>query len=199
MTLGHNDSAKPAAEKLGWKVGSVRTAFENKRFIVREFEVRVPGEAEPVTYNYAERASAVIIVPVTPDGKVVLLRQYRFPVDQWCGEVPAGTTGDTGDMPLEDVARKELEEEIGATAGRLEHVSQFYSAPSFATELCHVFIAWDVQLTRSADPEPTEKIQVELVSVADALRRAEDGRIDNGATALAICHCRRALERAIIA
>ena len=156
----------------------------------------VPGSGELITYSYAQRAPGVIIVPVTVDGKVALIRQYRFPVDEWCWEIPAGTTVDTGNMPLEEVVRKELEEEIGATAERVERVAQFLTAPAYCTELCHVFIAWGVRFSCRPKPERTEKTEVELVAAAEALQRAQNGRIQNGACALAVCQARAALAAA---
>jgi ADP-ribose pyrophosphatase len=196
MTASSKLSAKPTAQELGWQVIASSTPYETQRFTVHEERVQLPGRSEPITYSYAERAAGVILIPVTAAGEIVLVRQYRFPVDAWCLETPAGSTSDTGDMALEDVARKELKEEIGATTERLEHVGKFYSAPAFATELCHVFVAWNVQLAKDAEPEPTEKIKIELVPAAEALARAEDGRVQNAACALALLLARRALRSA---
>lgn len=187
---------KPEGKKLGWEVVESGKPFASKRFTVRDDKVVVAGAPEPVAYAYAERAAGVIIVPVTSTGEIILVRQYRYPIDAWCLETPAGSTADTGDMPLDEVVRKELVEEIGATAQRLERVSQFFSAPAYCTERCVVFIAWEAELAGAPEPEPTEEIKIEIVSAAEALRRAESGEMENGVCALALCHCRRALQAA---
>jgi ADP-ribose pyrophosphatase len=101
-----------------------------------------------------------------------MIRQYRYPLDEWCWEVPAGGCHDTGDMALEDVVRKELHEEIGATCGEVRALSSFYSAPSFCDEKCHVFLALDVELRDEPEPEDTERIEVHRVPVAQALQMA---------------------------
>ncbi len=187
---------KPVAKTLGWQVASSRLVFESERFNVREDEVAVPGRGKPLTFAYAERSTGVIIVPVTPEGEVVLIRQYRYPADAWCLETPAGSTGDTGDMPLEEVVRKELKEEIGATAERVERIGQFFGTPSYSTEVCVVFVAWNTRLEVRPEPEPTEKIKVELVSAAEAVRRAESGEIHTASTALGLIYARRFLQAA---
>ena len=189
-------SPRPVAKTLGWQLASSRLVFESKRFDLRDEKVTVPDRGEPVSFAYVERATAVIIVPVTPAGEIVLIRQYRYPADAWCLETPAGSTGDTGDMPLEEVVRKELKEEIGATAERVERVGQFFATPSYSTEVCVVFVAWNARLEVRPEPEPTEKIKVELVSAAEALRLAETGGIHTASTALGLIYARRALQAA---
>ncbi|MES2570516.1 MAG: NUDIX hydrolase [Verrucomicrobiota bacterium] len=187
---------KPVAQELGWKVISSHIPFVNKRLTIRDERLSIPAEQQPIAFAYVERAAGLIIVPVTARGEIVMIRQYRFPVDQWCLEIPAGSTGDTGEMPFEEVIRKELREEIGATAERIESVGRFFPAPAYATEVCQVFIAWGVELAERPEPEPTEKIQIEKVSVPEALRRAETGEIHNGACALAILLARGPLQAA---
>lgn len=189
-------SRKPVAHRLGWRVSDTTLPFESDYLTVRQELVGLPGRDQPLAYSYVERAPGVIIVPVTGAGEIILIRQYRFPVDEWCLETPAGSTGDTGELPLEKIVRKELEEEVGATAGRIEKVSQFLPAPAYSTELCYVFIAWNAQLAEPPEPEPAEKIELEIVPAKEALRRAESGEIQNGACALALCHARRALDAA---
>lgn len=126
-----NREERPEAAKLGWEFAGSETRFENQALTLREDQLRVPGKGA-TTFAYVEKGAAVIIVPVTDDGRMVLLRQFRYPVDEWCVEVPAGITRDAGDTPLEDVAAKELKEEIGATFKRLEEIGLFYSNSSMS-------------------------------------------------------------------
>ena len=106
---------KPNAEKLGWKLLGSDHIADGKTFQLRQDHVKIPGTDEPLSYEYEERAESVIIVPVTRERREVLIRQYRYPVDEWYLETPAGGCHDTGDKALAEVARKELHEEIGAT------------------------------------------------------------------------------------
>ena len=138
----------------------------------------------------------MIIVPVTADGRMALIRQYRYPVDEHCYELPAGCCRDTGGMSLEEVARMELREEIGATAGSLEQVTWFYSSSSISDEICHIFLALDVTLDQAADREPGEHIEPHLLPVAEAFALVRRGEMKTGTCALAILHCVERLKRA---
>src|SRR5262245_2256020 len=94
---------------------------------------------------------AVSAVPVTDEGTVaILVRQYRAVVDQELLEIPAGVRDVEGEPP-EMTARRELEEEIGMRAGRLEKLAEFYNSPGFSDEHSWVYLALDLQpATRSA-------------------------------------------------
>ena len=166
--------------------------FENEQSVLREDRVRLPSGGTS-DYAYLERADAVIIVPVTSKGEVVLLEQYRYPVNAWCLEVPAGGTHDTGDAALEEVVRKELKEEIGGTAAKLTYVTFFYSANAFSNEKCHVFLAEGVELEKKPQREESEAIRMRLVPVARALALAREGKMKTGPCALAVLLCERRL------
>src|SRR5688572_28474178 len=112
-----NKQDHPNSAALGWKTVASERPFENKLMKVRDDRIELP-DGNSTTYAYVEKGHAVIIVPVTDDGKMILVRQYRYPVDDHCLEVPAGTTQDTQDLSLEAVAAKELQEEIGGTGSK---------------------------------------------------------------------------------
>ena len=118
-----------------------------------------------------------------------MVKQYRYAVDEWCLEVPAGGTHDTGDAPLEEVAKKELREEIGATAKSLTYVDFFYSANALSDEKCHVFLAEGVELSKERETEAGETIEVQLVSIAKAIELARTGAMKTGPCALAVLLC----------
>lgn len=179
---------KPNGAKAGWHLRSSQTRFENNICRLREDEVELEGGKE-ITYAYLERDEAVIIVPVTTDGAVVMLRQYRYPVDEWCLEVPAGGTHDACDAALEEVVRKELREEIGGTARSLKYVDFFYSANSITNEKCHVFFAEGVELKKEQKTEATESIELQLVPAAKAIALARSGAMKTAPCAMAVLLC----------
>lgn len=179
---------KPNGETAGWKLLGSKTRFENNICRLREDEVELEG-GKKMEYAYIERDEAVIIVPVTPAGEVVLLKQYRYPVDEWCLEVPAGGTHDTGSESLEEVARKELREEVGGTAKSLTYVDFFYSANSMSDEKCHVFLALGVELKKKPNTEASESIQIQLLVAEKAVELARSGAIKTGPCALALLLC----------
>ena len=120
--------------------------FRNDNFALRNDEVELPN-GERTRYAYLERPEAVIIVPVTAAGEMVLIKQYRYAVDEWCYEVPAGGTHDKPNEELEEVAREELREEVGGAGARLTYVDYFFSAVSTTDEKCHVYLAENVELS----------------------------------------------------
>ena len=179
---------KPNGEEAGWKFLSSETRFENEICRLREDQVEVDG-GKKIRYAYLERDEAVIIVPVTTSGEIVLLKQYRYPVDEWCLEVPAGGTHDSDDAALEEVARKELREEVGATAKSLTYVGFFYPANSMSDEKCHVFLATGVELSKEQKTESSESIEIQLVPAAKAVDLARSGVIKTAPCALALLLC----------
>ena len=179
---------KPAGGRLGWRVLESRRVFESPVNRMRVDQLEIPSRGR-IQYSYLERGESVIIVPVTADGRMALIRQYRYPVDAMCYELPAGCCRDTSDAGLEEVARKELREEIGGTAGSLEYVTWYYSSSSLSDEVCHIFLALAVRLDQETDREPGEHIETLLLPVREALALVRRGEMRTGTCALAILHC----------
>jgi len=125
--------------KLGWKLREARYPFRNEVMTLREDHLDVP-KIGAETFAYVEQGGAVMIVPLTDDGQIVFIRQYRYPVDAFCLEVPAGKMSDTPDLSIEEVAAKELFEEIGGKASRLELMDRFTQIPRWETR--NVIIFW---------------------------------------------------------
>ena len=181
------EDKKPNGANAGWQLIEIRRCFENEVCALRNDRVEVKGEE--LDCAYIERAEAVIIVPITSEGEIVLLKQYRYPVDEWCLEVPAGGTHDTDEATLEEVARKELHEEIGASAEKLTYVTFFYTANAFSNEKCHVFLARGVKLSKEPDREQTESIKMQLLPARDAIDLARRGEMKTGPCAFAVLLC----------
>lgn len=190
-----SDGDKPKGTRAGWKLLGSKTRFENEIFRLRQDEVQLEG-GKRIEYAYVERGDAVIVVPITREREMVMLTQYRYAVDEWCLEVPAGGMHDTGDAPPEEVARKELREEVGGTAEKLSYVGFFFSANAVTDEKCHVFLAEGVQLSKEPKTEASESIEMRLVPIAEALELARRGEMKTGPCALAVLMCEPLLRRA---
>ncbi|MEO6870839.1 MAG: NUDIX hydrolase [Chthoniobacterales bacterium] len=176
---------KPVGAKAGWKRCKTKIRFKNKVFALREDKIELPG-GKRKRFAYMERTDAVIIVPVTRDGELVLINQYRYSVDQWCLEVPAGGTHDKPNDSLKGVARAELREETGGRCRSLTYVDYLFSASSLTDEKCHVFLAEGVVLSEKPEKEAMEKIEVKLVPAKKALALVHAGKMKDGQCALAI-------------
>jgi ADP-ribose diphosphatase len=182
------DEEKPNGAQAGWKLRGKKIHFQNPVLTLREDTVELPN-GEETTFAYVERAEAVIIVPVTRSGEMVMVNQYRYAVDAWGLEVPAGGTHDAPNEPPEEVARKELREEVGGVCGSLTFVDYFYSAISTTDEKCHVYLAEGVELSEKPEREASETLRTKMMPVAEALAFVHAGKMHNGACALAVLLC----------
>lgn len=179
---------KPEGARLGWRVLNTQYPMTTTFMRMRQDRVSIAGKGE-VTYTYEERADAVGVVPVTADGTILLIRQYRYPIDMWCLEIPAGGTRDHVGLPLEAVARIELAQETGATCAEMLHVGFFYVACSSRRQQFHVFLALDVEHSAASQPEMTEQIALCPTPAREALRLARTGHMPEGQSALCLLLC----------
>lgn len=179
---------KPLGETLGWQRLTTTRLYQSHWHNLRQDTVRLAG-SEVITYTYQEHPGFVTIVPVTTDGQVVMIRTYRYTVDDWCWEVPAGGLGDKPGMTPEQVARQELAEETGCVCQSMELVGWFYPMNGTSDGICHLFLAKGVEAEGDNHREATELIEVHRVPLAQAFQMARDGRITDGDSALALLRC----------
>ena len=179
---------KPNAAKVGWRPTSTTYPFKSQWLRLRTDHIEIEG-GDPIDLTYHEHPQAVLIVPVTRDGDILLIQQYRYTRDEWLLEVPAGGTHDTGDSELEAVARKELREETGASCDEMEYVGSFYPFVAQADEEDHVFIAWEARLDGKPEWEYTENIMLSALPALDAIRMARSGGMKSGQGAMALVLC----------
>lgn len=121
-----------------------------------------------------EHAGAAAVVPLTATGHVVLVKQFRKPVDEVIYEIPAGIleTKETA----ENCARRELAEETGYRAGTLELLTAYYPSPGFSNEVIHVFLARDLS-EGTARPDEDEYLEVVEIPMDQAIKMIKEGRI----------------------
>lgn len=136
---------------------------------------------------------AVVMVPVDHQGNVYLERQFRYPYNRVVVEVPAGKL-EWGEQP-DDAARRELKEEIGATAGRWTFLGEMLPTPGFCDELQRVYLAQDLTFGET-HPDEDEFLDVFKVPLTEALDMAADGRIQDSKTVAALFRADRAMRGA---
>jgi ADP-ribose diphosphatase len=135
---------------------------------------------------------------------VLLVRQYRVAVGEALLEIPAGTLDVDDDGAIEDpalAAPRELEEETGMRAGSWRRIATFYTAPGFASELMHLYLATDLRLAdgERLRPDEDERLELERVPWRDALAAAERGEYRDAKTLVGLlwlARLREAEERA---
>lgn len=163
------------------EVISTKTIYKGKVFDVSIAEIR-EGEIEYKREIVSHKGSAVI-VPVFTDKTVALVKQYRHAAQKYLLEIPAGSL-ETGENP-ETGARRELEEEIGVTAGNLEKLLEFYVSPGFLTEKMHVFLATDLTETEQ-NLEADELIEIEKITFEQAFEKIKNGEIEDAKTIIGL-------------
>ena len=123
------------------------------------------------------------VVPVLPNGDILLVRQFRYPIQQDLLELPAGKI-DPGETP-ESAARRELVEEVGYQAGVLEPLGEFYTTPGFCTEKLYLYLARDLT-PASESGDDDEELVVEQFSLSELNTLLTSGRIADAKTLIGI-------------
>ena len=157
-----------------------------KIFEGRVFKVTVDTISEgEMTYQreVVHHPGSAVIVPVHDDGTVVMVRQYRHPAVRYLLEVPAGTL-DGGERPEAGAAR-ELEEELGLTAERLEKLVEFFVSPGFLEEKMWIYLATGLSEGK-ARPDEDEVLDVVRLPIGDALEMITSGEIQDAKTIIGL-------------
>src|SRR5215210_5976635 len=178
-------STRPAlANGEAWeRLGSERL-METPYFSLRSDRLRLPDSGIKDPYYVIERPDAAIIFPLTADGEVVLVSQYRPPLDMMELGLPAGLV-EEGERP-EEAARRELSEETGYTGGEWEPLGSVASSPSLKDNWAYLFLARGVGETTAPAPDEHELVEVVRVPVGELLNLVRTGKIVSSSGVAAI-------------
>ena len=156
--------------------------FRGRIVGLRVDTVQLPG-GRVSQREIVEHSGSVAVVPLDVHSNILMVRQYRKPVEQELLEIPAGLL-EPGEEP-EAAARRELQEETGYTAQRIEPLVQFFTSPGFCDEEMHTFLAMGLVAGR---PNPDEDEQIKLVPVplADVPEMIRRGEIRDGKSIAAL-------------
>ena len=157
-----------------------------------EFPDGSRGQLEMIRHPGASAIVPFLSGSAANEPEVLLIRQYRYAADGWIYEIPAGRL-DGGEDPR-DCAARELREETGYSAGRLQHLHTMYTSPGFTDERIHIFLAFD--LTKgTAATEPDEFLSCESMPLRAAVELVRDGTISDGKTAVGLLLASRLVGR----
>lgn len=143
------------------------------------------GELEMIRHSGASAVVPFLSDPTGDDPQVLLIRQYRYAAEGFVYEIPAGRL-DTGEEPV-GCARRELREETGCDAERVEHLTTIYTTPGFTDERIYLFMAVGLtrgELAREAD----EFIELETMPLSRALELVEGGAIQDAKTIVGLLY-----------
>jgi len=157
---------------------SVETLLTTRRFHV-ERRLYDHGHGKTVDKFVVVHPGAAVILPLLDQERIVMIRNFRHSVEKELLELPAGTL-EPGEPPIE-TARRELIEETGYKCGRIEPMMEFYVSPGVITERMHAYLAKDLTWVGQR-LEDSEKITVEIVTLAKAREWVTEGSLRDGKT-----------------
>lgn len=168
-----------------------QSLYQGKLISLRVDTVGLPN-GHQTSREIVEHPGAVAMVPLLPDGRVMLVRQYRYAAGRVLLEIPAGAL-DSGEDPLTAAAR-ELQEEIGYKPGALVRLGGIFAAPSYDKEYIHLYLATDLEASTLARDED-EQLEIVTMPLEEAVQLAENGGIEDGKTISALLLVMRRLGR----
>ena len=156
--------------------------YKGKLLDARKDDVLLPN-GKKSTREWIKHPGGVCIIPILPNNKIALIRQYRYAVKKELIELPAGKI-DANENPKE-TALRELEEEIGYTSNKLTYITEMYPAVGFASEIMTYFLAEDlIQAKPNLDND--EFVELFPITISKAIKMIWNGKIKDGKTIIGL-------------
>ena len=184
--------SKLVQDSDGWKTIDTKTEFENPHLQVVTEKVQIPSSPEPRIWTTIRRKSAVVIAPMTPDGKFLLIKEERIPIRAAIWSMPAGQVDnpETDAKEIEAVALRELHEETGydlVPGGEVIPLGFFFTSVGLTDEHCYFFLVRPVRRAQIHKREEGEAIlECRAVDAAELGQMIAQNEIRDSNT-LAIC------------
>ncbi len=162
---------------------SSEQVFNGQLLKVYSDEIKLP-DGKRGGREYIKHVGAVCVVALTDDNKVIVERQFRYPMQEIILEIPAGKLDSKDEDPLL-AAKRELKEETGAVAERMTYLGKFYPTPAYSDEVIHMYLAEGLSFEeQSLDDD--EFLTVELMPIDDLVNAILEGKIHDGKTQAAV-------------
>lgn len=179
-------------EQLIETCAASKSVFEGKILHVYVDDINLPN-GEQGFREYIKHIGAVAVLPLTDDGNVICVRQYRYAVGEVTTEIPAGKL-DTPDEDPREAALRELREETGARCKSLEYLGRYFASPAILDEKINLYLARGLDFGE-CDPDDDEFIDVVQIPLAEMVDHVMRGEILDGKTQLAVLKVSELLRR----
>jgi ADP-ribose pyrophosphatase len=170
------------------RVLNSRVIYEGRVFKITLDRVEYPDQ-RTVNMEVVRHPGSVVLLPMPAANRIVLVRQYRYVVDRWLWELPAGSLDHPGENP-EAAALRECHEEIGKIAGRARKLATLFASPGFCDEAMNFFLLTELRDRRegeaAAAQDPDELLSVKEFSVDEAREMVRLGEIRDMKTAVGL-------------
>lgn len=163
-------------DRAQWRVTASSYVVDTQFLRLRKDTIELPDGTIIQDYFVRESRGFVVVFAITPEKRVVLVRQYKHGAGRSLLELPAGAI-DAGEEPMQ-TARRELAEETGYESAAMEFVRSFVTDPTNSDSIAHLFIARDARKTAEQDLDVTEDITVELATVEQVRSLVRSGEIE---------------------
>ena len=169
--------------------------FDGKVLHVKLDEVTLPNGALS-TREYCHHNGAVCVIPLTDEGEVICVRQYRYPFHEDLLEIPAGKLDSPEEDP-NDAVRRELREETGAVAKKIIYLGKYYPSPAILDECIYMYLAMGLDFgdTEFDDDEFIESVRVPLSKLVELTL---EGKIRDGKTQVAALRAQMMIDRGLL-
>jgi 8-oxo-dGTP pyrophosphatase MutT (NUDIX family) len=164
-----------------WSKLKSKIAGEYRVFRLREDISRSPRTGREHTFYVLDSPDWINVIPITPEGLVVLIRQYRHGTEEITLEVPGGMVDPADGSPKESAAR-ELLEETGYAAQQISHIGTVTPNPAILNNFCYTFLAHDVRVVAEPHFDGSEDIEVELFDLKSVQELIAAGQITHALT-----------------
>mgnify|MGYP004678355751 FL=1 len=158
-------------------------AYQGKVFYVTRDTAELEDGKE-VQRDVVHHSGGVCVVPLTEKGTVLMVKQFRYPMQQVTLEIPAGKL-EAGEDPA-DCGRRELREEAGRTCGKYTPLGKLFPTPAYDTEVIHMYLAQELSAPEAQDLDDGEFLDVTELPLEQAVQMVMDGEIPDAKTQIAL-------------
>jgi ADP-ribose pyrophosphatase len=144
--------------------------------------------------EYLEHPGAVTVLPILPDKKIILVKQYRYPIKKITYELPAGKLDKYKNESLKNCVLRELEEETGYKSKKVKKLFSFWPTPAFATEVIHIFVATKLYKGKKNTDED-EFLKTKIIPFSQAIEWIKKGKIKDSKSVIGILYWKHFCEK----